>query len=117
MSYLTLEREVSKMAYAFTSRDARISKAIIDDLCERFSLEEVAGVLLVSLERLIWFDVEACMWAIENMIPTEVMREIKQIFTVTFGKRLIAKGMAPGQDFSVDSIGNLLLSAKARAAF
>jgi hypothetical protein len=99
-----LEQEISKLAYAFISRDARIGGAIIDNLCDRFSLEEVAGITLICLQRIMWFDADAFVWTIENLIPAEVMREIRQISSVTLGKRLIDKGLMPGQDFSVDSI-------------
>lgn len=97
------------------SRDARIGKALIDDLGHRFSLEEVAGLVLISLERLVRLDANAFLWALEHLIPSEVILEIKRISSMTLGKRLVEKGMVPGQDFSLDSIGNLLLNAQARA--
>ena len=112
ITHLSLEQEVSKMAYALMARNALIAKDLIADLCDRFLLEEVAGILLISLERLIWFDTEAFTWAIERLIPADVMKEIRRIVSVTVGIRLIDKGLVPGKDFSANSMGSLLLSGR-----
>ena len=99
-----------------TTRDTRIGNALIEDLRSRLPLEDVAGVLLVSLERLIWLDANAFVWAVDQLIPADVTREIRQLTSLTVGKRLISKGFVPGKDFSADSTGKLLLNAKAKTA-
>ncbi len=116
MTYFKLEQEISKMAYALMTRNAIISSDLIADLRSRFSLEEVAGILIVSLERLIWFDKDAFVWAVESLVPTDVMQEIGKIISTMFSKRLIDQGFVPGKDFSVGLTGNLMLNQRARLA-
>jgi hypothetical protein len=116
MTYFKLEQEISKMAYALMTRNAIIGSDLITDLRSRFSLEEVAGILIVSLERLIWFDKDAFIWAVESLVPTDVMQEIEKIISTMFSKRLIDQGFVPGKDFSVGLTGNLMLSQRARLA-
>lgn len=105
------------MAYALMSRNLMMGEDLMADLCDRFSLEDVAGIMLISLERLIWFDTDAFTWAIANLIPGDVIQEIRRIISVTVGMRLIDQGLIPGQDFSVNSMGNLLLNSKAKPNF
>lgn len=114
-TYLKLEQEISKIATAILGKDSRIGRDLISSLQDRYTPEEVASILLLSLERLVWFDANAFVWAVENLMSEDVLRGIRQIMSATVGKRLVDKGLAPGQDFSVDSAGKLLLNAKARA--
>jgi hypothetical protein len=72
--------------------------------------------MLVSLQRLLWFDSESVVWSIKNLIPVDVMQEIQKITAFTIYKHLVAKGFEPGKDLSVDANGKLLLKEKARAA-
>ena len=44
------------------------------------------------------------------------MQEIRNLTSVTIYKQLIAKKFVPGQDFSVDASGKLLLNKNAKAA-
>lgn len=113
-NYLELEQEASRLVYALAAYNTGICEAIITSLRDRFLLEEVAGVMLVCLERLIWLDAKAFVWAVEHLLPADVAQEIRRITSVTLGKRLIHKGLQPGQDFSVDSIGRLLLNETAK---
>jgi hypothetical protein len=110
---LELEQEISRICYGIRGRDTRISQALITDLRNRFSHEDVAGVLLVSLERLVWIDPDAVVWAIDHLIPTDVMQAIRQITSLAVSKQLVDAGMLPGTDFSVDGTGKLLLNDKA----
>ncbi|UBF27381.1 hypothetical protein K9N68_05350 [Kovacikia minuta CCNUW1] len=68
-THLSLEQEISKMVYGMMSRNTMIGRDLIADLGDRFLLEDVAGILLISLERLIWFDTDAFTWAIAHVIP------------------------------------------------
>lgn len=113
-NYLELEQEASRLVYALAAYNTGICEAIINSLRDRFLLEEVAGVMLVCLERLIWLDANAFVWAVEHLLPADVAQEIRRITSVTLGKRLIHRGLKPGQDFSVDSIGRLLLNDTAK---
>lgn len=110
---LELEQEISRVSYAMRGRDTRIGQALIIDLKNRFSLEDVAGVLLVSLERMVWIDPDVVVWAIDHLIPVDVMQAIRHITTLAVSKRLIDAGMFPGTHFSVDGAGKLLLGDKA----
>ncbi|GEM_PF-392772 len=113
-SYLQLEREISKVVYAVATRNAQISSEVVTSLCDRLSLEDVAGVILVSLEQLLWLDTDAFAWAVNHLLPAEVLREMRRLSAVIVGKRLVDGGFVPGQDFSVGAAGNLLLNNSAR---
>ncbi len=114
MSCLDLETEVGKMARAMMTRNSQIGKDLIGHLKTQLTVEAVAGVMLVSIERVIWFDTDSVLWTLEHLIPIDVMQEIKQIFLAHFYKRLIGKGCMLGTDFSVDANGKLLLNAQAK---
>ena len=111
-----LEQEVSKLARAIASRNFLIGQDVLRGVHDRFSAEEAAGITLVSLERLVWIDAAAFVWAVETLLPPEVMQEIRRITSASVGKRLVNQGFQPGRDFSVDSVGRLLLTDRARAS-
>ena len=113
---LELEQEISKLARAIASRNSLIGQDVLSGLHDRFSAEQAAGITLVSLERLIWLDAAAFVWAVETLLSPEVMHEIRRITAASVGKRLVNQGFQPGEDFSVDSMGRLLLSDRARAS-
>jgi hypothetical protein len=98
------------------TRNTQIGEALIAHLRAQLAIESVAGVLIVSIERLIWFDTEAVFWTIENLIPADIMQEIHSITSFTVYKHLVAKGFVPGKDLSVDANGKLLLNKKAKTA-
>lgn len=98
------------------TRNTLIGADLIAHLRTHLPLESVAGVLLISIERLIWFDTESVIWTIEHLIPVDVMKEIHRIMSLTVYKHLIRKGFVPGQDMSVDASGKLLLKEIAKAA-
>lgn len=116
MNALQLELEIEKMARAMMTRNSEIGKDLIGHLRTMFTLEAVAGLMIVSIERLIWFDTDSVFWTIEHLIPADVMQEIKKITTLCLYKRLISKQFMPGKDFSVDANGKLLLNDQARTA-
>lgn len=116
MNSLQLETEIEKMARAMMTRNSEIGKDLIVYLRTQFTLEAVAGLVLVSIERLLWFDTDSIFWTVEHLIPTDVLQEIKKIATGTFYKQLIDKGFIPGHDFSIDASGNLLTNNKAKTA-
>ncbi len=113
---LELEQEIGKMARAMMTRNTQIGTELIAHLRTQLTLEGVAGVMIVSIERLIWFDIDSVFWTIKNLIPNDIMQEIQKITSVTIYKQLIGKGFTPGQDFSVDASGKLLLNDKARTS-
>ncbi len=115
-TYLEFEGEVAKIVCAMATCNTQIVREMIAVLRDRFTLEELAGVVLVSLEQLIRLDANAFVWAVERLIPTDVLSEIRRLTTIHVGKCLVAQGFIPGQDFSVDAIGKLLLSDRARVA-
>lgn len=104
------------MTKAMTIRNSSIGGDLISHLKEQLSLEGVAAVMIVSIERLIWFDCDSVVWSINHLIPADVMQEIQKITSVVVCKRLIGKGFKPGQDFSIDREGKLLLSNSAKTA-
>lgn len=115
-SNLDLEQELNRLACAFATRNTEIGKAVIANLRSRLTLREVAGMVIVSLERLVWTDQLAFCWAIEQVIPGYVMREIRRITSVTIYRRLITQGYEPGHDFSMDGKGQVLLNEQAKTS-
>lgn len=108
MNPLDLEQQIAKVTMGIMTHNREIALDIIADLKTKMSIEELAGLLLISLERLIWFDGELFFWTVENIIPADIKQEIRKIMSVNTYKRLIAKGLVPGKDFSVDADGKLL---------
>jgi len=115
-SNLELEQELSRLTCAFATRNTEIGKAVIANLRSRLTLRDVAGMVIVSLERLVWTDQLAFCWAIEHVIPGYVMREIRRITSVTIYRRLITQGYEPGHDFSMDGKGQVLLNQQAKTS-
>lgn len=91
------------------TRNRMIGSALITHLRGQMTLTEVAGVLLISIERLLWFDTDAVLWSMEHLIPADLVQEIQKIMSVTIYKKLITKGYIPGKDMSVDANGKLLV--------
>ncbi len=117
MNQFELEDATKKMTLAIRTRNPQIGKDILVALSTTHSLEEIAGVIIVTVERLLfWSDSEAVVWAVRNLIPPELMLEIQRITSVAVYQRLIGKGLIPGQDFSVDGHGKLLLNDRAKTA-
>ena len=116
MSSLQLEVEIGKIARAMMTRNSEIGKDLISHFRSQFTTEAIAHLMIVSLERLIWFDRDSVLWSMEHLIPADVMQEIKSFTTVFCYKQLIAKGFMPGKDFSIDAKSNLLLNVPARKA-
>lgn len=114
-SHLHLESEISRLTCALATRNADIGKAIIVGLRCQLTLRDVAGIVIVSLERLVWADPLAFCWAVEQIIPGYVMREIRRITTLTLYKQLIDQGLEPGEDFSMDAKGSVLLGNSCKA--
>ncbi len=116
MNSLELDQEIGKMARAMMTRNTQIGAALIAHLRTQMTLDCVAGVLIVSIERVIWFDRESVSWTIENLIPADIMQEMQRITSLTLYKHLVTKGYEPGKDLSVDANGKLLVKYKARKA-
>ena len=110
MNPLELEQEIGKIVRAMMTRNTLIGSSIIAHLKSQLTHEDLAGVLLVSIERLVWFDADSVIWSIENLIPVEVLQEIQRIMSFTIYKQLIFKGCVPGKDMSVDACGKILLT-------
>ena len=98
------------------ARNTQIGADLIAYLRTQLTLESVAGVLLVSIQRVIWFDPDSVVWTVENIIPADVMQEIHRIKSFIVYKHLVTKGFVPGKDLSVDADGKLLVKEKARTA-
>jgi hypothetical protein len=70
---LQLETEIARIAMVLMTRNPEIGNDVISDLRTRLTIEELAGLLLVGIERIIWFDADAVVWAIERLIPADIM--------------------------------------------
>ncbi|MBD0344536.1 MAG: hypothetical protein ICV63_06820 [Coleofasciculus sp. Co-bin14] len=116
MNSFDLDQETGKMARAMIARNRQIGADLIAHLRTQLTPEGVAGVLLVSINRVLWFDPESVVWTVENLIPAEIMQEIRNTMSFTVYKHLVAKGFVPGKDLSVDANGKLLVKDKAKTA-
>ncbi len=111
---LELETDLSRLTSAFATRNTTIGKEVIASLRNPLTLQDVAGMVIVSLERLVWQDPLSFCWAVENTVPGYVMREIRRITSITVYKSLIDRGLDPRQDFSMDAKGNILFTDRAK---
>lgn len=111
---LQLETEIERIARAMMTRNSEIGKDIISYLKKNASIEELAGLMLITIERVIWFDTESVFWTLEYLIPGDVMQEMKKITTFALYQQLIYRKLLPGEDFSVDANGKLLLNNNAK---
>ena len=116
MNHIELEQEIGKMAMAMMSRNSLIGKDLIAALRGRLSVDSVAALMIVSMERLIWCDCESVLWSLSYLIPADVMEEIRRITALIVCQRLMGKGFVLGKDFSIDTGGMLLLSENAKTA-
>lgn len=114
MNSLELDQEIGKMAVAMMTRNSAIGTSLIAHLRTQLTVEEVAGVLLVSIQRVIWFDTDSAVWTMKHLIPADIMQKIHKMTSFEVYKYLVGKGFVPGQDLSVDAQGNLLLKEKAK---
>lgn len=113
---LQLETEIERVARAMMTRNREVGADIISYLRKELTLQELAGLTIVTIERVIWFDIESVLWTIEHLISEDIMQEMKKIVTLAIYQRLISKQFVPGTDFSVDACGKLLLSDRAKTA-
>lgn len=113
---LQLEIEIERIARSMMTRNSKIGKDIISYMRKYFTVEDLAGLMLISIERIIWFDTDSVFWTLEYLIPLDVMKEMKKITTFALYQRLIDKKLIPGQDFSIDANGKLLLNNNAQTA-
>ena len=111
MTAIELEQHVTKVTMAMMTRNKFIAADIIANLKTQMAVEEVAGLVLISFERLLWFETEL-VWCIENLIPIDVRQEIKSIISYARYKHCIDKGLVPGKDFSIDASGKLLVQVE-----
>ena len=113
---LQLEIEIERIARSMMTRNTGIGKDIINYMRKNLTVEELAGLMLISIERVIWFDIDSVLWTLEYLIPADLMQEMKKITTFALYQRLICKKFVPGQDFSIDANGKLLLNNNAQTA-
>lgn len=113
---LQIDTEIARIARVMMTRNSEIGNDIISDLRTKLTMEELAGLLLVGIERILWFDVDAVCWTIEQMIPADIMQEIRKIANFALYQQLIRQKLIPGIDFSIDADGKLLLNYKAKTA-
>jgi hypothetical protein len=113
MNPLDLDRQITKVSMAMMTRNRHIVTDIIADLQTQVMPAQAAGIVLIALERLLWFEPDLVLWVVENLLPIELRLEIKNMITVNTYKWLIGKGLVPGKDFSMDGNGKLLQKCKA----
>lgn len=78
--------------------------------------ESNTDVLTKVMYQLAETDLEACRWVIDNFYDLEAYLELIEK-TVNFATQiLIEKGFIPGQDFSANPAGGILITRKASAA-
>jgi hypothetical protein len=113
---LQLEIEIERIARSMMTRNTKIGKDIIRYMRKYLTVEDLAGLMLISIERIIWFDTDSVFWTLEYLIPINVLEEMKKITTFALYQRLIYQKLVPGKDFSIDANGRLLLNNNAQTA-
>ncbi len=113
---LQLEVEIERIARSMMTRNTKIGKDIISYMRKYLTVEDLAGLMLISIERIIWFDTDSVFWTLEYLIPIDVLEEMKKITTFALYQRLIYQKLVPGKDFSIDANGRLLLNNNAQTA-
>ncbi|PPS45274.1 hypothetical protein [Chroococcidiopsis sp. TS-821] len=116
MTCVELEREIAKLAMAMMTQNSQIGKALISHLKAQLTTEAVAGIVIISIERVLWFDPNSVLWTVNHLLPADIYQEIQNTFLVHFYKQLINKGFVPGKDFSIDAKSQLLLNSQAKMA-
>ncbi|MBW4665275.1 MAG: hypothetical protein KME01_13905 [Chroococcus sp. CMT-3BRIN-NPC107] len=116
MNCLQVEIEIGRIVKAIMTRNREIGKDLLAYLSMQLPIAEVAGLVIISIERLMWFDTDVILWAVEHVIPDDIMQEVKKITTITIYKYLTSKGFVPGKDISVDGEGKLLLNKQVAAS-
>ncbi|MUL37919.1 hypothetical protein BWI75_16685 [Gloeocapsopsis sp. AAB1 = 1H9] len=116
MTCVELERQIAKITMAMMARNSQIGKDLISHLKTQLSTEVVAGIMIISIERVLWFDPNSVLWTVNNLLPADIQQEIQNTFLVHFYKQLISKGFIPGEDFSIDASSQLLLNSQAKSA-
>lgn len=89
MTIYELEDAVTKLSLAFTIRNSCIGRDLIAYLSSQFTLDEVAAIALLSLERLVWMDTKACLWAVEYIIPEEVKLQVERLVGIHLCQQLL----------------------------
>jgi hypothetical protein len=112
MNPIELEQQVAKVTMAMMTRNRLVAGDVISDLRTQMTPKEVAGIIIISLERLMWFDSNLLFWTIENLIPLDLRQEIKSIISISTFRHLIGKGLVPGKDFSIDANGKVLHNSR-----
>lgn len=113
---LQLEIEIERIARSMMTRNTKIGKDIIGYMRKYLTIEDLAGLMLISIERIIWFDTDSVLWTLEYLIPIDVLEEMKKITTFALYQQLIYQKLVPGKDFSIDANGRLLLNNNAQTA-
>ncbi|MDX2100832.1 MAG: hypothetical protein SFW36_23890 [Leptolyngbyaceae cyanobacterium bins.59] len=112
---LQLEDAVNRLALAIRTRNYEIGIAVLASLRVNLTQQELAGLVLISLERLIGSEPDVVNWAIASLIPDEIMHEIHCLISLPVYHSLVRQGLIPGRDLSVDARGRLLLKNYAAA--
>jgi len=111
----TLEQEIAKLTMAIRARNTEICQDLMTYIRIQSSSTELAGVMLITLERLISFDPELVSWAVADLVPADVMQEIRDLASVALYRQFIQRGFTPGVDLSVDARGKILVKREGKA--
>ncbi len=82
-----------------------------------FGHEYTAQIFLGALFELSEVDPESFAWASQNLFHLEYYSRLFRIVTTCVAQRLIEKGFVPGEDFSANCMGQILIHEKVKHAF
>ncbi len=82
-----------------------------------FGHEYTAQIFLGALFELSEVDPESFAWASQNLFHIEYYNRLFRIVTMCVAQRLIEKGFIPGEDFSANCMGQILIDEKVKQAF
>jgi hypothetical protein len=82
-----------------------------------FGHEYTAQIFLGALFELSEIDPESFAWASQNLFHIEYYSRLFRLVTMCVAQRLIEKGFIPGEDFSANCMGQILIHEKVKRAF
>ncbi len=82
-----------------------------------FGHEYTAQIFLGALFELSEIDPDSFAWASQNLFHLEYYSRLFRLVTMCVAQRLIEKGFIPGEDFSANCMGQILIHEKVKHAF
>jgi hypothetical protein len=107
---------VEFVSHCLKAQDQRLLEASEKIFNHLLGIDYTSNVFVAALFEIAIADNVDFDWDIEILSALEPYRKIFKIVSMSAAEKLIRKGFIPGQDFSADSTGRILLSQKTKTA-